>query len=149
MGLDYPRQKVAWPLREESFVAMSRIGPVPIELVLPTGACQSRRGEAHERDRRTVYEVAVLRKPKDGYFSEAFRVRRKPEAGSEAHARDGYFWAIPRSPDKSALPEHVVYPYLLDGVMIENPNHVWSTDITYIRLLKGFAYLVAILDCIS
>lgn len=45
--------------------------------------------------------------------------------------------------------EHVVYPYLLRGMMIESPNHVWSADITYIRLLKGFAYLVAILDWFS
>ena len=33
--------------------------------------------------------------------------------------------------------------------MIEPPNHVWSADITYVRLLKGFAYLVAILDWFS
>lgn len=45
--------------------------------------------------------------------------------------------------------EHVIYPYLLRGLMIESPNHVWSADITYIRLLKGFAYLVAIMDWFS
>jgi transposase InsO family protein len=38
-----------------------------------------------------------------------------------------------------------VYPYLLRGVAIERPNQVWSTDITYIRLARGFAYLVAII----
>lgn len=41
---------------------------------------------------------------------------------------------------------HRVYPYLLRGVTITRPNHVWSTDITYIRLLGGFVYLVAIMD---
>jgi len=46
-------------------------------------------------------------------------------------------------------PEHKVYPYLLRDVKIEKPNHVWSTDITYIRLLNGFAYLVAIIDWFS
>jgi len=45
--------------------------------------------------------------------------------------------------------EHVVYPYLLRGVVIERPNQVWSADITYIRLMRGFAYLVAILDWFS
>lgn len=39
-----------------------------------------------------------------------------------------------------------VYPYLLNGVAIERVNQVWSTDITYIRLLPGFVYLVAIMD---
>ncbi len=45
--------------------------------------------------------------------------------------------------------EHVIYPYLLRGLMIERPNHVWSADMTYVRLLNGFAYLVAILDWFS
>jgi putative transposase len=45
--------------------------------------------------------------------------------------------------------EHAIYPYLLKGVNIKGPNHVWSTDITYIRLEKGFAYLVAIIDWFS
>lgn len=46
-------------------------------------------------------------------------------------------------------PEHQVYPYLLRGVAVVRPNHVWSTDITYIRLAHGFAYLVAIIDWYS
>jgi putative transposase len=41
---------------------------------------------------------------------------------------------------------HVIYPYLLRGVPIERVNHVWSTDITYIRLQQGFIYLVAVID---
>lgn len=41
------------------------------------------------------------------------------------------------------------YPYLLKGVKIEDVNHVWSTDITYIPLKKGYIYLVAILDWFS
>lgn len=35
------------------------------------------------------------------------------------------------------------YPYLLKGLSIDRANHVWSADITYIRLAKGFVYLVA------
>lgn len=42
--------------------------------------------------------------------------------------------------------EHKVYPYLLRDVEIVRPNQVWSTDITYIRLRHGFAYLIAIID---
>lgn len=44
---------------------------------------------------------------------------------------------------------HTVYPYLLRGVAIERPNHVWSGDITYIPLSGGFLYLVAIIDWYS
>jgi putative transposase len=46
-------------------------------------------------------------------------------------------------------PEHRIYPYLLRGLAIVRPNQVWSTDITYIRLEHGFAYLVAVVDWYS
>lgn len=46
-------------------------------------------------------------------------------------------------------PQHKIYPYLLRGVDIIRPNQVWSTDITYIRLPRGFVYLVAIIDWYS
>ncbi len=56
-------------------------------------------------------------------------------------------------PRKKALsknnPEHKIYPYLLQDIEIKTPNHVWSTDITYIKLKHGFVYLVAILDWYS
>ena len=40
--------------------------------------------------------------------------------------------------------EHV-FPYLLRNLTIRAPNHVWGIDITYIRMLKGWMYLVAVL----
>ena len=46
-------------------------------------------------------------------------------------------------------PDHKIYPYLLRGLDINRPNHVWCTDITYIRLRYGFVYLVAIMDWYS
>lgn len=42
--------------------------------------------------------------------------------------------------------EHKIYPYLLRKLDINRPNQVWCTDITYIRLHHGFAYLTAIMD---
>jgi len=45
--------------------------------------------------------------------------------------------------------EHKIYPYLLRDVTIVRPNQVWATDITYIRMRRGFVYLVAILDWFS
>ena len=44
---------------------------------------------------------------------------------------------------------HPVYPYLLKGLEITHPNHVWGTDITYIKMAKGFLYLVAFMDWYS
>ena len=44
---------------------------------------------------------------------------------------------------------HRLYPYLLSGVTASYPNHVWGTDLTYIRLRGGWMYLVAIIDWYS
>ena len=46
-------------------------------------------------------------------------------------------------------PQHKVYPYLLRGIDVIRPDQVWSTDITYIRLPRGFVYLVAVIDWYS
>lgn len=43
----------------------------------------------------------------------------------------------------------VRYPYLLRGISIDRVDQVWSSDITYIRLARGFVYLVAIIDWFS
>lgn len=46
-------------------------------------------------------------------------------------------------------PQHKFYPYLLRGLVIDRPNQVWASDITYIRMQRGFLYLVAIMDLFS
>jgi putative transposase len=84
--------------------------------------------------------TAVLRH--EGYAVNPKRVRRL--------LRTLGLWALVPQPGTSRpAPEHRVYPYLLRGVAIERVNQVWSTDITYIRLRSGFAYLVAVLDWYS
>ena len=52
---------------------------------------------------------------------------------------------------RTSLPAkgHRIYPYLLRDVVIERPNQVWATDVTYLPMAQGFAYLVAILDLYS
>lgn len=45
--------------------------------------------------------------------------------------------------------QHRIYPYLLRGLCINRPNQVWGIDITYIRLARGWMYLVVILDWYS
>jgi len=44
---------------------------------------------------------------------------------------------------------HKIYPYLLKGLKIERCNQVWCTDITYIPMVQGFVYLVAVMDWFS
>ncbi len=58
--------------------------------------------------------------------------------------------AIYQAPNTSKInPEHQVFPYLLRGVSAAYCDHIWSTDITYIRLEKGFVYLMAVIDWYS
>jgi len=45
--------------------------------------------------------------------------------------------------------EHKVFPYLLRNITIDRPNQVWATDITYIPMNSGHAYLVAVIDWFS
>jgi putative transposase len=46
-------------------------------------------------------------------------------------------------------PQHRLWPYLLRGLTLDHPNQVWAADITYIRLWRGFVYLVAVMDWYS
>ncbi len=46
-------------------------------------------------------------------------------------------------------PANLIYPYLLKGVNINHPNHVWSIDLTYIPIRSSWLYLVAIIDWYS
>ena len=46
-------------------------------------------------------------------------------------------------------PGHKVYPYLLRGLKITRPNHVWAMDITYIPMARGYVYLAVVLDWFS
>jgi len=58
--------------------------------------------------------------------------------------------ALYRRPNTSrAHPAHRVYPYLLRGLSIERANQVWTLDITYIPMARGFVYLVALMDWYS
>ena len=56
---------------------------------------------------------------------------------------------VPRPGTSKAAPGHRIYPYLLRGLAITEPNHVWASDITYIPMVHGFLYLVAIIDWAS
>jgi putative transposase len=56
---------------------------------------------------------------------------------------------VPRPGTSKASFGHQIYPYLLRGLAITEPNHVWAADITYVPMARGFLYLVAIIDWAS
>lgn len=56
---------------------------------------------------------------------------------------------VPRPRKQSSPSEYKIYPYLLRDVAITQPNQVWSADITYIPMHRGFMYLVVVLDWYS
>lgn len=79
---------------------------------------------------------------REGYKVNPKRIRRL--------LRKMGLWAIYPGPKTSqSTPDHRIYPYLLRNVPIRSVNQVWSTDLTYIRLHRGFCYLVAVIDWFS
>ena len=56
---------------------------------------------------------------------------------------------VPRPGTSKAALGHKIYPYLLRGVAITEPNHAWAADITYVPMRYGFLYLVAVIDWAS
>jgi len=83
--------------------------------------------------------------------NEGFRVGRKLIKSAMEYI--GIKALYPKHKTTQAYKEHYKYKYLLEEfkndknqVVIDTPNKVWSTDITYIKLEKGFVYLAAIID---
>lgn len=66
-----------------------------------------------------------------------------------AYERLGLHSLAPGPHTSKPHPEHKVYPYLLSNVAIIRPCQVFSTDITYIRMQRGFVYLIAVIDWYS
>ncbi|MCX7817491.1 MAG: IS3 family transposase [Syntrophales bacterium] len=84
-------------------------------------------------NRMTAYLI------RHGYHVNAKRVRRLMRVmGLEA--------IYPKRRLSVNSSDHLKYPYLLKGLDITYPDQVWCADITYIRMARGFLYLVAIMD---
>lgn len=79
---------------------------------------------------------------REGYDVNRKHVQRIMQRLGLASSQPGSNTSRPR-------PEHIKLPYLLNGLRLQGPLEVWSTDITYIRLPNGFVYLVAIIDWFS
>lgn len=61
----------------------------------------------------------------------------------------GLYATVPGPHTSKPHPQHKIYPYLLRGMKIQQPNLVWSTDLTYIPMACGFMYLTAVIDWYS
>lgn len=57
-------------------------------------------------------------------------------------AQNGAHGDLPEAQDQSATTRYKIYPYLLRGFAIKRPDQVWYADITYVRMWRGFLYLV-------
>ena len=70
------------------------------------------------------------------------RVQRLMQLGN-IHA----IYAGPNTSRRNKL--HAVHPYLLQDMRITRPNQAWQIDITYLRVERGFMYLVVLIDVYS
>jgi putative transposase len=84
----------------------------------------------------------------------AAQLRREGQCVGRRHVRTLMrtmgIQALYRRP-RTSIParQATIYPYLLENVVIERPNQVWSSDLTYLPMAHGFLYLMAILDIAS
>lgn len=110
----------------------------------------------------SVEEIAVKHRIDELYTHYPFYGSRKIEAHLrregvvinrktvQRHMREMGIAAIYPGPNLSRRQhKEPVFPYLLRNLTVRAPNHVWGIDITSIRLLKGWMYLVAVLDWYS
>lgn len=101
-----------------------------------------------------LIDQQYLKTPYYGYPKMTAHLRRagymvNPKRIRRLMRKMGLMAIYPKPRTTIAVPENKVYPYLLRGLAITRPNQVWSTDITYIPMQKGFMYLVAVMDWFS
>lgn len=102
-----------------------------------------------------LIDEQYLRTPFYGYvkMTEYLRQRKQYQVNHKRVYRlmrqMGLQAVAPRPRTSQPAAGHKIYPYLLRGVEITQPNQVWSADITYVPMPRGFMYLVAILDWYS
>lgn len=87
------------------------------------------------------------RQMRDSLRLKGFQINRKRV--QRLMRRMGLVSMAPKPGTSKAAPGHRIYPYLLRKLAVVRPNQVWCADITYIRLAKGFVYLVAVMDWFS
>jgi putative transposase len=95
----------------------------------------------------TEYPFYGYRKMTKQLQLEGMQVNHKAVA---RHMREMGLEAVYPGPNLSKRAHQAgIYPYLLKNIAASMPNHIWGIDITYIRLSRGWMYLVAVLDWYS
>ena len=89
------------------------------------------------------------RRLRDLLQTEGFPVGRKHVASLMRKMGIAALYRKPKTSTPGSGPAHRIYPYLLRNLVIDTPNQVWATDITFIPMAKGFLYLAAIMDWAS
>ena len=95
----------------------------------------------------TAHPFFGSRQMRDSLRLKGWRVNRKRV--QRLMRRMGLVSVAPKPGTSKAAPGHRIYPYLLRNLAVVRANQVWCADITYIRLGKGFMYLVAVMDWYS
>lgn len=102
-----------------------------------------------------LIDEQYLRTPFYGYLKMTEYLRQKkeyqvnPKRVYRLMQRMGLRAVYPRPRTSQPGSDHKIYPYLLRNVEITHPDQVWSADITYVPMQRGFMYLVAVLDWYS
>lgn len=107
-------------------------------------------------------ELSLMRRIDELYLNRPFLGSRRMslalrEEGLEANRKRvqrlmrkmGLEGLAPGPSTSEPHPEHEKYPYLLRGVEVTRANQVWTADVTYIPMARGFLYLVAVMDWYS
>ena len=89
------------------------------------------------------------RRLRDVLQTEGFEAGRKHVGTLMRRMGMAALYRKPRTSIPGSGSTHRVFPYLLRNLLIDRPNQVWASDITYIPMAKGFLYLVAIMDWAS
>ena len=119
----------------------------------------SRSGFYYEPVAQDPDQLALMKRIDEIHLKEPFLGSRKVSQALRAEGKQvnrkaaqrlmrimGIESIAPKPNTSKPAPEHPVYPYLLRNLTIGRPNQVWASDITYIPMAHGFAYLVAIID---
>ena len=121
------------------------------------GLCRS--SVYYEKKEPDEYDLELMRLIDEQYTKTPFYGSRKmteelKDKGHEVNRKKiqrlmrlmGIEAIYPKPNTSKPAPENRIYPYLLKGMVINKPQQVFAADITYIRMQRGFLYLVAIID---
>ena len=143
MSLTWRRQLVDRQHPSLSIVRQCALLGVTVRPVLPSQGSLERGPGLDASHGPAISGGPLLRVEAHESLVGASRVSSKPEASATDDAHHGATGHLPSPSHQPAGAGHRVYPYLLENVKVAEPNQVWTSDITYLPMARGFLYLVA------